>query len=125
MKRLSGKLEVLIFTLLLIAALFIVFRPIPITRDNSIVFKTTVDKVSEGAEKNVIIKLDEGKGIYYISHGLQKGLKLETLQEELVNREVTVSYLKSGFASGFSPVAGTKYITELKIGDKVIYSELQ
>lgn len=124
MKRLSGKLEVLIFTVLLIVALFFVFRPISITRDNSIVFNTTVYKVGEGSEKNVILQLENGSGTYYINHGLQKGLNLETLQKELVNQKVTVLYLKPSFVSGFSPVADTKYITELRLGDKVIYSEL-
>ncbi len=124
MKRISGKLEILIFTVLIIVALFFVFRPISITRDNSIVFNTTVYKVGEGSEKNVILQLKNGSGTYYINHGLQKGLNLETLQKELVNQKVTVLYLKPSFVSGFSPVADTKYITELRLGDKVIYSEL-
>lgn len=124
MKRLTGKFEILIFLAFVIVGLFLVFRPISVTRDNSIVFNTLVYKVSEGSEKNVILKLDNGSGTYYINHGLRKGLNLETLQKQLVNQKVTVLYLKSSFVSGFSPVADTKYITELRLGDKVIYSEL-
>lgn len=88
-------------------------------------FNTKVYNIKEGAEKNIIFRFDKGNGIYYISHGLQKGLNLDTLKKELLNREVTVLYLKPGFASGFSPVEATKYITELRSGDKVIYSELE
>lgn len=124
MKRLSGKPEIILFAVLVIAALFLVFRPISVSRDNSIVINTTVEKVSEGSEDNVIFKLNNTSGIFYINHGLQKGLNLDTLQMELQNREVTVLYLKSNFFSGFSPVKGTRYITELKLGTKVIYSEL-
>lgn len=124
MKNLSGKTAIIIFTLLIITLLYLAFRPIPVSRDNSIVINTTIDKVSQGSEDNIILKLNNTSGIFYINHGLQKGLNLDTLQKELQNREVSVLYLKSNFFSGFSPVKGTKYITELKLGDKVIYSEL-
>lgn len=124
MKNLSGKPAIIVFTVLIIALLFLVFRPIPVSRENSIAINTTIDKVSEGSEDNIILKLNNASGIFYINHGLQKGLDLDTLQKELQNREVSVLYLKSNFFSGFSPVKGTKYITELKLGDKVIYSEL-
>lgn len=125
MKYLSGKTGILIFSLLIIALLYLVFRPIPVSRENSIVIHSTVDKVMKGSENNIIFELDNAGGIFYINHGLQKGLNPDTLQKELQNREVSVLYLKSNFFSGFSPVKGTKYITELKLGDKVIYSELQ
>ena len=124
MKQISGKSGIIIFTLLIIALLFLVFRPIPVSRENSIVINTTVDRVTEGSGDNVILKLNNTSGVFYINHGLQKGLNLDTLQKELQNREVSVLYLKSNFFSGFSPVKGTKYITELKVGDRVIYSEL-
>ena len=124
MKNLSGKTVIIIFTVLIIALLYLAFRPIPVSRDNSIVINTTIDKVSEGSEDNIILKLNNTSGIFYINHGLQKGLNLDTLQQELQNREVSVLYLKSNFFSGFSPVKGTKYITELKLGDRIIYSEL-
>lgn len=124
MTRLNGKIEILIFAAILIAGLFFVFRPTPVSRENSIVFKSLIYRVTEGSEKNVVFKLKDGEGVYYIRHGLEKGLSLETLQKELVNKEVTILYLKPGFVAGFSPVASTKYITELKLGDKVIYSEL-
>lgn len=124
MKNLSGKPGILIFTVLIIALLYLVFRPIPISRDNSIAINTTIDKVSQGSEDNIILKLNNTSGIFYINHGLQKGLNLDTLKQELQNREVSVLYLKSNFFSGFSPVKGTRYITELKMGDKIIYSEL-
>jgi len=124
MNNLSGKPGIILFTVLIIALLFMVFRPIRVSRDNSIVINTTVDKVNKGSEDNIILKLNSASGIFYINHGLQKGLNLDTLQKELQNREVSILYLKSNFFSGFSPVKGTKYITELKLGDRVIYSEL-
>lgn len=124
MLNLSGKPGIILFTVLIIALLFLVFRPIPISRDNSIAINTTIDKVNKGSEDNVIFKLNNASGIFYINHGLQKGLDLDTLQKQLLNREVSILYLKSNFFSGFSPVKGTKYVTELKLGDQVIYSEL-
>ena len=114
----------LIFAAIIIIGLYVIFRPIPVNRDNSIVFHTTVYRITEGSERNIIFKLDQGEGTYFINHGLDKGLNLDTLQKELINQKVTVLYLKSGFASGFSPVASTKHITELKMGNQVIYSEL-
>ena len=124
MKRLPLKFELLTFAAIIIIGLYIIFQPISISRDNSIVFHTTVYKVGEGSEGNIIFKLDQGEGTYFINHGLEKGLNLDTLQKELIYQKVTVLYLKSGFASGFSPVASTKHITELKMGNQVIYSEL-
>jgi hypothetical protein len=124
MKRLSGKIEIMIFFGLIITALFFIFRQVSVSRENSIVFNTMVYKVSKGSESNVILKLDNGSGIYYINHGLKRGLNLDTLKKQLVNQKVTVLHLKPSFVSGFSPVASTKYVTELRLGDKVIYSEL-
>ncbi len=123
MRRLSGKFEILIFLGLIITLLFFVFSPISVTRGNSIEFSSMVHRVSEGSESNVVLKLDR-EGIYYINHGLQKGLNLDTLRKQLINQQVTILYLKCSFVSDFSPVASTKYITELRLGDKVIYSEL-
>lgn len=124
MKRFSGKFEIVLFTVFIIVLLAVIFRPIPVNRDNSIEFNTTVQKVGEGAEKNVILKLEKGRGTYFIRQGVDKGLNIENLRKELVNKEVTVFYLKPSFMSGFSPVSNTRYITELRVGDKIIYSEL-
>lgn len=123
MKRLSGNVEIMIFLGLIITLLFFVFSPVSVTRENSIEFNTMVSRVGEGSEGNVVLRLDRD-GIYYINHGLQKGLNLDTLKKQLINQQVTVLYLKGSFVSGFSPVASTKYITELRKGDQVIYSEL-
>ena len=123
MKR-TGILEILIFITVIITGLFYMFRPSLISRENSLAFNAMVYRVSKGPENNVILKLKDREGIYYIRHGLEKDLKLETLQKELVNRNVTVLYQKPGFLAGFSPVADTKYVTELRLGSKVIYSEL-
>jgi hypothetical protein len=124
MSKLSGKFELIVFILVLAIALFFFFSPTAVTRENSVEFKAMVYGVSEGSEKSVTFKLKNGRGVYYISHGLQKGLTLEALQKELINKEVTVLYLKPGKLAGFSPVADTKYITELRLGKRVVYSEL-
>lgn len=124
MKRLTGKMEILIFAAFVISAVVMVFRPIPVTRDNSIVLHTLVDNVRKGAEDNVILKLEKGEGVFYINHGLRQGLNLDSLKRQLINKQATILYLKPSFVSGFSPVANRKYVTEVRLGDRVVYSEL-
>jgi hypothetical protein len=124
MATISRKIELVIFALVIFTGVFLVLRPVPLTRENSIALRAIVSKVTEGPEDNVILKLDNGRGIYFINHGLAKGLSLDSLQRELINREVTVLYLKPGPLAALSPVSDTRHITELSLNGRLIYTEL-
>jgi hypothetical protein len=75
MKNLSGKPVIIIFTVLIIALLYLAFRPIPVSRDNSIVINTTVDKVSEGSEDNIILELNNAEWDFLHQPWLAEGIR--------------------------------------------------
>jgi hypothetical protein len=124
MGPLARKITVIVFALVIFSGIFLVLRPIPLTRENSIALRATVSKVTEGPEDNVILKLENSRGIYFINHGLARGLSLDTLQKQLVNREVSVLYLKPSPLAALSPVTDIRHITELSMAGQVIYTEL-
>lgn len=125
MKAFSDKLEIIIFSVVIIVVLFFIFRPTAIDRKNSVSINATVTRVGEGSQNNIIVGLERGDGTYYISHGIDNGVNIDSLRQEVLNKEVTILYLKSSFAAGFSPQANLRYITEVRIGNKIIYSEIE
>lgn len=100
-------------------------KPFAINRENSIAFKTIVTDVKEGGLNNLVVSFYKVDGIYSISQAVEKGLNADTLKKNLISKTVTVSYLKPGFFSHFHPMIDTREITELRVGDEIIYTELQ
>ncbi len=122
MKKLSGifiPLGIVVFVLFL----FLATKPVEVSRENSVMLKGLVTRISEGASKDIIISLDDIRSIHYISRGIEQGLKVDDLNSRLLNREVIIYYAKPRLLSLLSPMTGTRQITELKLGNKIIYTE--
>jgi hypothetical protein len=112
--------------LIMVVILFVLaILPLKISRQNSATIKATVSKVSEGGLKDIVVSLDDIRGVYYISHFSKKGLKASDLNNRLANKEVAISYSKPRFLSLLNPMTNTIQINELKLGHEVIFSEFK
>lgn len=104
--------------------LFLALKPIKINRENSIEFEAVVRSVDKGRLNNISIAFKGVPGIYTISGAAQKALNADTLRKQMANKRVKAYYLKPGFFSRFHPMTDVRNITEVRLDDKIIYSEL-
>jgi len=109
----------LVFTIIL----FLLVRPVAITRENSITVNSVIIGVSEGGLKDIVISLKGARDIYYINKGIEKGLNVDDLNKKLMNKSVTILYAKPRMLSRFGPMTDTRFITELRLDKEIIYSE--
>lgn len=100
-------------------------RPTKVNRSNAGSMDAVVINVSEGGLKDIVVSLSGVRGIYYISHGKERGLNADSLAKRLLNKRVHLLYAKPGFLSRLSPATDTRQIVELKLADKVIFSDLR
>ena len=66
-----------------------------------------------GSTMDVIFSLKHHKS-YYINRGLENGLRMDSLNKQVLNKQVTISYA--------SP---TTHINRFEFGGKIIFSELK
>lgn len=87
--------------------------------ENCVVVEVVVTSVCEaGGEFDILIQEKENKG-YYINRGLKSGLSIDSLNAHVLNKKVTLHLPKLLFGAVTS-----SHIAQLKVGDKIIYSEL-
>lgn len=123
MKVFTRYLMPLVLGLIVVVVVFLGLRPAAITRQNSERISGVVNAVSKGGLKDIVITLAGIRGIHYISRGIERGINADSLSAKLLNKKVTVYYAKPGFFSRLSPVTDTRRITELRIGERVVFSE--
>lgn len=81
-----------------------------------------VVNVSEGGLKDIVVGLQGIRGIHYISKSNTKGLKVDKLNELLSNKEINLTYIRPGIVSKISPGTETRLISQIELGDSIIYS---
>ncbi|MBC8054113.1 MAG: hypothetical protein H7Y13_13690 [Sphingobacteriaceae bacterium] len=111
--------------LIFIVVIFFIIKPLPVTRQNSIVFTAIATGVKQGGLNNLVLSFYNTRGVYSIAQADSMGLNSDTLTKNLVNKEVVVSYLKPGFFSHFHPMTNTYEVTQLQVGDVIVYSGFQ
>ncbi len=112
----------------LIALFFVaaiaIFRPVPIvTEDKALVETGVVAMIKEGGVKDVVIRLEGNKRVFYINRGLENGLNLDELKEKLIGNEITVKYPKYWTPLDWND--RIKHISKVEIGDEVIFDEFR
>ncbi len=77
--------------------------------------EVVVSQISEGTSYDIMFTATNGD-FYYINRGLEQGLDLEQLQDQLLNKKVNLHLAKT--------IAGTSnHIAQLAMNREVIYTE--
>jgi len=99
-------------------------RPVTVPKDakDCLVAKGKVIRVYEGGVKDVVFKLEGDKTTYYINRGLEQGLDLEELQQELVGNIVTIRYPIHWTI--LNPNNTSKHLSVLEYKGKEIFNEI-
>jgi hypothetical protein len=108
--------------LLLFGALVIAsFRHVPNEgKEKSMIEYGIVTDMYEAGVKDLVLKLNGRARAYYLDQGLAQGMDLRELKNKLLHKQVTVKYNN---ASAFSTEITTRYISQLRFDEGVIYSD--
>jgi hypothetical protein len=100
---------------------FFSFRPLPAaTSENCVAVKGEVTKItSEGSDLVVVISGNDG--YYYINRALDNGTKAEMLSSQLLNKPVTLYYIKHWSLLNFN--GKTRHIARIEVNGQVAYNE--
>ena len=78
----------------------------------------TIVKITEGSSYDIVFH-DDGTDYFYINRGLEHGLNLDSLRAKVLNKTVTLHLAKvlGGITS--------EHISQLAIGDEILYTEFK
>ncbi|MET0760681.1 MAG: hypothetical protein ABWZ56_09700 [Flavobacterium sp.] len=115
------KPKILILSIVIVILFAIIaFKPISFSKNNFENSKGKVSKIYEGGINDVVFELEDNKATFYINRGLENNFNLETLNKELIGKEVSINY-----SIGWTPLdpfnKRSKSIIELKKGEKLIF----
>ena len=100
-----------------LAAFFlIVVGPVDISKDNCVLVKGTAVRIFEGPSYDIVFKLKEYDRVFYINRGIEQGLSVKGLQNDLLGQQVELWYAKSWPFDG-------GHMTQLQRRGKILYSE--
>lgn len=121
----NGKYKILLWLpLTILAVLFVAWCMMAIGPDGTSVLGNTktikgrVVDIYDGASYDVVFKLQNEPHTYYINRGVEKGLNVEHLKQQFMNKEMEVSYV-----SHFGSRGG--HINRIMHADSIVYNELQ
>ncbi|MXV16600.1 hypothetical protein [Hufsiella ginkgonis] len=98
------------------------FRPVDTTGENAVTVNARILSVYEAGTKDAVFEVAGNPRVMYINRGLEHGLRLNELRSTLVGKTVEISYARHWTL--FPSSLNSKHIVALKMGEKVIYSEL-
>ena len=84
--------------------------------EDCIVEEVKITRIIEGSSFDIVF-YDDAKDYYYINRGLERGLNLDSLNAKVLNKTVTLHLAK--ILGGIT----SEHISQLAIGDEIIYTE--
>jgi len=122
-KRIPLSLLMAGLCLLLVALIFVTLRPLaPATVRNTEEVQATLIRISEGTSHDLLIELKDDPNHYYINRGLEQGLHLQELKNELEGKEIRLRYIKHW--SLLNPVGRARPLAQLSADGKAIFNAM-
>lgn len=111
--------------LLLLVAFFIVaMRPVPTPQEKDCLTATgVVVQLYESGEKDITIRLKDVDQTFYINRGVEAGLDIKQLRENLINNVVTIKY--PDYWTPLDPAGNMRHVSVLDLNGEKIFSELK
>lgn len=105
-----------------IALGILIFRPVPIPDERDcLIVKGRVIEIKEGGVNDIVLRLADQDQTFYVNRGLERGLELEKLKTELMDKEITIKYPKYWTPLGNS----SKHISKIESAGRTIFSEIE
>ena len=104
--------------LLLFAAIMVL--KVPIKPEEELLIKEgKVTSIFEGGVKDVCFRLEGDNNVYYINRGLENGLELNELRDQLMGNDVIIKYPDHWIMNKTSTI----HLSILRIDGNTIYNE--
>ncbi len=117
------KWTVLTLGSMLFAAILISLKPVPnAPEEKCAVSKGILSAIEEGSSYDIYLSLEGDDKRYYINRGMERGLAINELKEQLVGQAVTVTYPK--YWTVLDPFGKTRHIAKLEYQNQVLFSEI-
>lgn len=106
---------------MLIVLIIFSFRPLPAaTPGNCIAVKGEIVKiVPEGSD--LVLTISGNDGYYYINRAMDNGTKADILSSQLLNRSVTIYYIKHWSLLNFN--GKTRHVARIEVNGETAYNE--
>ncbi|WP_343909953.1 hypothetical protein [Aquimarina litoralis] len=100
------------------------FKPIrDVQPDDVIEITGVVAKVEEKSGFDIAITLENDDHYYYINRGLERGLTIQQLQEELIGKKVTLYSIHRWTIFTRDKIMG--HVSKLTVDDRIIFNEIR
>lgn len=104
----------------------LILRPVPVaTPENTVSHFDYVEYVFEGPSSDIVFNLKDRQGYPYINRGLQRGLDLDVLKQELTNKYIEMKFVKHWTPLDFKQSNPTVAYIKIVEDDRVIYNAIQ
>ncbi|MDX5326912.1 MAG: hypothetical protein LPK80_11710 [Bacteroidota bacterium] len=119
--RSYGKVAFMALLFVLASALFFNIRPIPpATEDNCVKVTATVIDIHEGrGQADIVLTLSGDDRAYYINRGMERGLSIQELHHELLNKQTDLYFVRH---PSFIPQT-PRHVARLSTRDELVFSE--
>lgn len=111
----------ILLSLLVVTVLALSIVPVPKEKD-CLVAKGIVTSVAEGGDKDIVFSLKGHSQRFYINRGLEQGLSITTLEQQLKGQEVVIKY--PDYTAVLDPAGSVKHITKMYYKGGVLFSEI-
>lgn len=100
-----------------------ILKPVPILpEDECLVTYGVVENIYEGGVKDVVFILEGDSKRYYINRGLENGLNIHDLKNELMGMQVTFKY--PDHWTPLDPKKQSVHLSKVELEKNVIYTEI-
>jgi len=114
----------IIFAILFVVFTALIFRPVPIVTENkALVVSGIVSDIYEGSVKDIVFQLEDDNHIYYINRGLERGLEMGDLKQNLIGNKVILKYPKHWTPLNWNDKI--KHISKVESSGQVFFNELK
>ena len=101
----------------------LIFRPVPIPDEKDCLSLTgKVIDIYEGGVKDVVFKLEGFDQEFYVNRGLERGLELNNLRAQLINKEIVIKYPK--YWTPLDPGNSVRHISKIEHERRTVFTEL-
>lgn len=99
------------------------FRPLPKAEpSNCVAVKATVAEVRKGeGPGDIVVTLEGNDGYYYINRGLDYGIDLNEISNQLMNKPVNLYYIRHWSLLNMN--GKTRHVARIEVGGEVVYDE--
>ena len=121
----KGIKYILIFlSILTLTAVILILKPVPIVSESeAITERGIVSQIYANSDNDIFFVLQKNDRRFYINRGLERGIELNILKDQLIGNQIILKYPKYWTPLDWN--GNIKHISKVEINNKVLFNELK